>query len=347
MKLLIRDKVIDLDDDLEVKFAAEYYFWDEYKRILISAKNISAKKELSNYKNALNFKFDNGGLESIRSFIESEFGYEWVSDDKCIGKIKGFGTHENLIIYVCSHAGIENRMSNSILSIPDRIRELSSKFDILVLNEHPLRFPECVYPAYLTLGCSESNNTFEKMCYSLLSCISKDYKKVVVMGDSKHAAIALSISHKLSDIVTNAFIIHGQTSYDWDESGWVQTYLKYLKKREELYNKTNYLDNTMLDDISGPFIFHLMKTYKFKQLKIDNKILSPFKYHENYNIKVDYFYSEYDSEYMPFFKWMNNHKTGKIEIHKVDYRNKSNPHFIRPYVERKILPDYISKILDE
>lgn len=347
MKLLIRDKVIDLDDDLEVKFAAEYYFWDEYKRLSQSANNISAKKDLSNYKNALNFKFDNGGLENIRKKIESEIGYQWVSDDKCIGKVDGFGTKQNLLIYVCSHAGIENRMSNSILGIPDRIREMSDRFDILVLNEHPLRFPESLYPAYLTLGCSEENNTFEKMCSALRSCITSKYNKTMVMGDSKHAAISLSIAHKLHNIVTNVFIIHGQTSYAWDESGWVQSYLKYLNKRDKVLNKTGHRDDTMIYNISGPHIFHILKTYKLKQMGISNEILSPFKYHKNYNITVDYYYSKEDREYFAFFKWLDENKNGNINIHNVDYVNKSNPHFIRPYVERKILPDYIDRLLND
>ena len=347
MKLLIRDKVINLNDDLEVKFAAEYYFWDEYKRLLQSANNIAAKKDLSNYKNALNFKFDNGGLESIRENIEREFGYQWISEDKCIGKIEGFGTKQNLLIYVCSHAGIENRMSNTILSIPDRIRELSDRFDILVLNEHPLRFPESLYPAYLTLGCSEENNTFEKMCKSLEKSIEKNYDTVLVLGDSKHAAITLSIAHKLHKIVTNVFLIHGQTSYDWDESGWVQSYLKYLKKRDEVFEKTGHRDDSMIHNISGPHIFHILKTYKLKQLGISNEILSPFKYHKNYNIKVDYYYSEHDIEYAHFIKWLKENKTGNIQLHKVDYVNKSNPHFIRPYIERNVLPNYIDGLLNE
>ena len=347
MKLLIRDKFIDMEDELEVKFAAEYYFWDEYKRLSLSANNISGKKDLSNYKDALNFKFDNGGLNRIRNKIEEEFGYDWISNDKCIGKLKGFSTKEHLLIYVCSHAGIENRMNGTILSIPDRIRELSNDFDVLVVNEHPLRFPESLYPAYLTLGCSDENNTFEKMCIALNSAIEKNYKKAVIIGDSKHAAITLSIAHRLNDIVTNAFIIHGQTSYDWEESGWVQSYLKYLEKRQKAFEKSGYLDDKMLYDISGPHIFHLLKTYKLKKLNISNEILSPFKYHKNYDIKLDYFYSEHDTEYASFIKWLKENKTGDINIHNVDYCNKSNPHFIRPYVERKILTDYLNGILNE
>lgn len=347
MKILIRDKIIDLNDDLEVKFAAEYYFWDEYKRISKNASNIAEKKDLYNYKNALNFKFDNGGLENIREYIEREVGYQWISNDKCIGKLEGFGTKENLLIYVCSHAGIENRMSNSVLSIPDRIRKLSDKFDILVLNEHPLRFPESLYPAYLTLGCSEENNTFEKMCSALRSCITSKYNKTVVMGDSKHSAISLSIAQYLNDIVTNAFIIHGQTSYDWDESGWVQTYLKYLQVRKKIHEKTGYLDDDMLNSISGPHIFHILKTYKLKQLGVSKKILSPFKYHKNYNIKVDYYYSEHDREYASFIRWLKENKTGDINIHEIDYLNKSNPHFIKPHIEKKVLTDYIDGLIND
>ena len=37
-------------------------------------------------------------------------------------------------------------------------------------------------------------------------------------------------------------------------------------------------------------------------------------------------------------------RTDNINIHNVDYVNSSNPHFIRPYVERKLLPEYIDRV---
>ena len=344
MKILIRDKVVDFEDDLDLNYAGEYVLWIEYKRLQQLVSNIASKKDLSKWEYAFNFKFNNGGYENIRETLEKTEGYDWVSNDNCMGTRTGFGTKDNLLIYVCSHAGPENRMDNEILSIPNRIKDLSDRFDILVVNEHPLRFPEIIYPSYLVLGCSEENNTFEKMCSSIESRIKKSYNKVIVMGDSKHAGIALSIAHKLHEHVTNAFILHGQTSYDWEESGWVTSYLSYLEKREKLFLKTGHLDDTMLNDFSGPAIFHLFKSYKFKKMGIDNRILSPFKYHNEYNITVDYFYNKKDLEYKPFLDWVMKNGTGDINFHEVKHES-HNPHFIRPHVERKILPDYIKNLL--
>jgi hypothetical protein len=347
MKLQIRDKIVNLDDELEVNFATEYFFWDEYNRIKNSATNISGKKDLANYYNALQEKYTNGGLEHSRKFIETpDDFFEWISEDKCFGKSKNFGSKENLIIYICSHAGIENRMNLPILSMPNRIKDLNDRFDVLTINEHPLRFPESQYPSYLVLGCSDIHNTFEKMCNYISTLIDKKYKKVVVFGDSKHAAISLSIAHALDDIVTNVFIAHGQTSYDWEESGWIQSYIKYITKRNKIYENTGYLDDKMLNDISGPHIFHILKCYKFKKLNIKNEILSPFKYHKNYkNIDVAYFYNKNDLEYKPFIDWLLKNATGSITFNDIDYDNKVNQHFIKPYLERKIIPDYINKVI--
>ena len=347
MHLRIRDKVINLDDDLEINFATEYYFWDEYNRIKDSAKNIAQKKDLLNYRNALYTKYTKGGLEHSREFVEqydTQF-FEYRSNDKCIYKSKDFGTNDTLILYVNSHAGIENRMNLQISSIPDKIKDLD-KCDILVLNEHPLRYPESLYPSYLVLGCSDENDTFEKMCDSVRKEITKDYKSVIVYGDSKHAASTLSIAHNLSEIVTHAFIIHGQSCYAWDESGWVQSYLTFLEKREKIYKKTGHLDDTMIRDISGPWIFHILKSFGFKKMNVDDRILSPYKYHNEYNFKVDYYYGKYDEEYYSHLKYLFDKHTGDIEFHCVDYSS-SNSHFIKPHLERKIFPEYIKRITDE
>ena len=54
----------------------------------------------------------------------------------------------------------------------------------------------------------------------------------------------------------------------------------------------------------GSHIFHLLKTYNFLKNGIDNRILSPFKYHSEHDIQVDYFYSEHDTEYASFMRWL-------------------------------------------
>ena len=56
--------------------------------------------------------------------------------------------------------------------------------------------PEYVYPSYY-LGVDESINTFMRMCDYFRDTIKKDYKKIVVFGDSRHAAVALSVSYYL------------------------------------------------------------------------------------------------------------------------------------------------------
>lgn len=344
MKIFMRNRVIDLDDELDVMFACEYFSWDEYTRMKTHASNIAERDNVKKYKNSYLKRFKSGRLDSTRNNIEvpaQEFNY--VSDDKCVGKIEN--DNDNLIIYTISHAGIENRMNLPIIGLPDRIYDLKDRFDIVCLNEHPFRFPEILYPSNLVLGCSDKNNTFDKMINSIKNTITKSYKKVIVFGDSKHAAISLSISHALSDIVTNVFIIHGQTSYAWNDSGWVQPYLKYLEKRQNIFEKTGYIDNTMAEEIPGAQLYHIIKSYMFNKMNIDDRVLSPFKYHNEYNIKIDYIYNKYDHDHMHFADWLLKNATGNINFHKLEEKS-HNPHFIRPHVERKILPKYINEILN-
>ena len=339
----MRKREIDLDDDLDVMFACQSFSWDEYTRTRDSISNVSDKITLASYSNIWKQRFDLGSLEHFRGAIEEHNDFfNNVSDDKCIAS--KLNNKDNLIIYLISHAGIENRLKHKMISIPDRIKKLENDFDIIAVNEHPLRFPEIIYPSFLVLGCSEENNTFDKMCDAIRNSITKSYKKVIVMGDSKNAAIALSVSHRLHDIVTNTFIIHGKTSYAWEDSGWVQSYLKYLKKRQITFEKSGHLDDTMMHDISGVALYHIVKCYKYAKMNIDDRILSPFKYHDEYNIKVDYVYNEYDTEYNPFIEWLIDNSTGDITIHKIQQES-HNPHFIRPHVEKTILPDYISKVI--
>lgn len=344
MKLLLRNREVDLDDELDTMFACQHFSWDEYSRIKNSVSNVSDKITLAKFSKVWKNRFELDGNESFRNKIEepNDF-FDVVSDDKCI--VSKLNNKNNLIIYLISHAGIEDRMLAPMASIPDRIKNLETDFDIIAVNENPFRFPESIYPSNLVLGCSDENNSFDKMCDAISNSITKNYKNVIVLGDSKHAGTALSISHRLSDVVTNTFIIHGQISYAWEDSGWVQTYLKYLEKRQFTFEKTGHLDDTRMNEISGAELYHIIKCYKFSKMNIDNRILSPFKYHDEYNsIKVDYIYNEYDVVFQPFIDWLKSKATGDIKYHKLQQRT-HNPHFIKPYVERKILPDYISSII--
>lgn len=344
MKIIIRNREIDLDDPLDVMFACQYFSWDEYTRAKGSVSNVSDKIELKNFSSVWKKRLELGSNECFREVVEEHDNFfDTVTDDKCIAS--KLNNKDNLIIYLISHGGIHSRMTLRMIGIPDRIKKLESDFDIIAVNEHPIRLPESLYPSSLLLGCSDKNNTFSKVCNAIRSAAStKSYKKIIVMGDSKNASVALSVSHRLSDIVTNTFIIHGATSYSWEDSGWVQSYLKYLKKRKITFEKSGHLDDTMMHDISGAELYHIVKCYNYSKMNIDDRILSPFKYHDEYNIKVDYVVNEYDTQYKPFIDWLENNLLGDITIHKIQQES-HNPHFIRPTVEREILPDYISKVI--
>ena len=85
---------------------------------------------------------------------------------------------------------------------------------------------------------------------------------------------------------------------------------------------------------------------KFKKLDIDNKILDPYRYLDAYpNIKVDYLYGKYDTEYVGFADYVKQFKFDNLNIQEIDYKiSDFQTHNIRPYIDRKILPNYINDL---
>jgi hypothetical protein len=157
----------------------------------------------------------------------------------------------------------------------------------------------------------------------------KQYKKIVVYSDSKHAGSGLSFAIELSDIVTHCFTVHGTNTHDFNESPIVKDYLE------------NYKTGWHTSPVQW---MHIVKCYQYtNHFEIPDHVLNPLKHIKNYNIKVDYYHGKYDDEYRPFLKYAQELDTG-ISYHEVDYRTKYETHNIRNHIDRKILPGYINEI---
>jgi hypothetical protein len=154
---------------------------------------------------------------------------------------------------------------------------------------------------------------------------NRDYKNIVVYADSRHAGSGVSLACYMDDIVDKVFIVHGTTVYNFDESPIVKEYFE-------------------TGSVASPVQWmHLVKTYQLThRYEIDDRLLNPFKYLNDYDIEVDYYYGKYDDEYKPFLDYAQQFDNKNITYHEVDYQfSKTQTHWIRGHVDKNILPEYI------
>ena len=100
-----------------------------------------------------------------------------------------------------------------------------------------------------------------------------------------------------------------------------------------------FLDN---NKIKNNFVIN----NKFKKMNVDVRTVDPFRFLSDYpNIKVDYLYGKYDTEYMGFMKYIEQFNHKNLSIKEIDYKiSESQRHNIRPYVDRKLLKNYIDNL---
>ena len=330
----------DLDDEIESYFLNENLIQDQYRK---SKLDINKKvdyatriynKDLYNvlYKKAMHGSWD-FARENVNSYDTDKF--ESLTNDNCIIRKKTNIEHDTLIITFPSMAGPEGRFTANRSNISERIIELDT--DLLVVNEDPFRMPESLYPSNLMLGISNDFNTIELAAEKIRECITKEYKHIVIHGESKHAAGSVSFAMQLSDIVTNVFVMTGPTTFKWDVDPWVKKYLKWTNRPESL--KEQYLDMPEVQ------FMHIIKSYNFKKMRLSDKILDPFRYVSNYDLKIDYYHGKYDTDFIGFKNYVEQFNANNVTMHDVDFKISENQtHNIKPYIERKLLPEYIKNL---
>ena len=145
------------------------------------------------------------------------------------------------------------------------------------------------------LGISDELNTVELAAKRIRECITKEYKNIIIHSESKHCAGGVSYALQLSDIVTHILLMAGPTTFDWDRSPWVQKYLKWAKRPEEL--KHQFLD------MPDAQFMHIIKTYNYFLFCIKSKESR----HGALACKDRFCLSKYEVEYYFFLrksKWL-------------------------------------------
>lgn len=338
MKIIFRDIEYDLDDEVDSYFLNENIIYDQYRK---SKLDIGKRVDYSTriYNNDLHRvlydKAMHGSWEFARANVNTydTNRFEKLTDDYCILKKKTSTNHDTLIITFPSFAGPEGRFSANRTNISEKIIEQDT--DLIVVHEDPFRMPEHLYPSNLMLGISDELNTVELAAERIRECITKEYKNIIIHSESKHCAGGVSYALQLSDIVTHILLMAGPTTFDWDRSPWVQKYLKWEKRPEEL--KYQFLD------MPDAQFMHIIKTYNFKKMNLSDEILNPFKYISNTNIKVDYYQGKYDRDYIGFRNLIRD--IHNVTIHEVDYKiSDTQTHNIKPYLDRHVIPEYIKSL---
>lgn len=343
MIIRLRDKDVNLDDELECHYFVEYLLWLEYKCL---------------EKNDYYDKFRDMSIEIFRKgsshflkdtiYTPNQDIFDNISNDGTIATSKNFGSKKNLFIYTATYNMIGSS-DQSVIRIPDKIyNTIKNDFDFIVISEDHVRYPKSMFPSWLLAGTSNEINTFEKLCDYVNNLITKEYNKVVLYGESALAGATVALGNNIN-AVTHAIVTHGDITYDFDSSPWVQDYLMYLKHREKLISKKIYNEDMdkMIWDISATRIRHIMRTYFYKKLQINKDILDPLSVYDANKFKLDYYYSKYDTDWMPFMKCVKKHED-KFNLHEIDWKySETQTHFLAPYIEYKVLPKYLKRVLNE
>ena len=108
------------------------------------------------------------------------------------------------------------------------------------------------------------------------------------------------------------------------------------------HNRPTELSDQTLD-MTDVAIISMIKGWGYKKLNIKSEILDPFRFLNNYpNIRVDYLYGKYDSDYYPFLEYIKQFDYKNLYTQEIDYKiSETQKHNIRPYVDRKLLKSYV------
>lgn len=339
MKLpLINGVEVDLNDDLDLYFFHEYLQWTHYnntKSVIQDKKSVLDKIHLSDYSLMYSKRANTGGWQFAEKDVYAfdDHMYEFPNECKTMCISKKDTKHDTLIIQLVAYGGHELRLKIPFSATSKEIYDCDA--DVLLVNDSPLRFPEFLHPSFLLMGCSDRLNTMEKMAQEIRDIIKKKeekennkYKKIVVYADSRHAGSGVSLACYMSDIVSRVFIVHGTTVYNFDESPIVKEYFE----SGSVSSAVQWM--------------HLVKTYQLThRYNTDKKLLDPFRYLNEYDIEVDYYYGKYDTEYKKFLDYARQFNNPNIEFNEVDYQfSKTQTHWIRGHVDKKILPKWVESL---
>lgn len=195
---------------------------------------------------------------------------------------------------------------------------LKMDIPVICVSEDPTSTPYWLSPPNMIGGNGAVNR--EEMLQNITRLAKKisKCKKVVVLGDCRNVAGALSIANEL-DFVTHAFLLNGLTTL-------VPEKLEFPVDEDESINP--WMTWTY---IKG---YELLKTHGEERV-------DPFK-HIREGLDVHYWYGKYDDEFMHFKDYASKYIDN---IHEIDFKLGNNVHYVMPYWDRHILPKFISDLI--
>lgn len=315
---VIRGRRINFFDDVDVYYAAEMLDWEDFR-------NNPKRKDVFS--------------EKIQGYSERPYDNEaWDEVIKdCMYVSKDFGIHEKLIV-VCAE---ENWLQEELFFVPPAVMKYRKDADIIILKEE-IKNNTKPFMHNLIMGLNSEYDTFEKVCKLLrTNYIKEHYKKSVVIAGGEVAPFGLALAQEFSDIIPNAFIYDGITTYSWYESVFTQLCHHNALKAEYMFQKMGTLSKKfdMMETTSDAF--YVLKSGYFSRFKINKRVLSPFQYIKDHpNLNVEYHY------------WKENHHIFWLRDRFSDgepenFKSNNIKDDVPPaYMFQQILPLYLYKKLD-
>ena len=162
MIIHIRGMDIDLNNEADLFFLHETLVYEKIKDLeSLSSSDIYTKIYKKDVTDTYLRRANTGSWDAYKDIVHTydEERFENVSEDFTMCWKKTDKEHDKLIILLTSYAGHEGRLTSPLTNVSDKIVKLDT--DLLVVNEDPLRYPECLYPSAMVLGVSKENDTYK------------------------------------------------------------------------------------------------------------------------------------------------------------------------------------------
>lgn len=314
---VIRGRRINFFDDVDVYYAAEMLDWEDFR-------NNPKRKDVFS--------------EKIQGYSKRPYDTNnWSEVIKdCMYVSKDFGTHEKLIV-VCAE---ENWLQEELFFVPPAVMKYRKEADIIILKEE-IKNNTKPFMHNMIMGLNSEYNTFEKVCKLLRThYIKEHYNKSVLIAGGEVTPFGLALAQEFSDIIHNAFIYDGITTFSWHDSTFVQLCHHVSYKSEYMFQKTGRVDKStdmMKETVDA---MHVLKCGYFNRHKINKRILSPFNYlkdHATQEVSYNYWKDGHHID------WLRKN-TNENDMFKKNNIKEDNP---PAYMFQQILPLYLYKKLDK
>lgn len=164
-----------------------------------------------------------------------------------------------------------------------------------------------------SVGRQELVDNITRLANQISKC-----KKVILLGDCRNVAGALSMANEL-EFVTHCLLLNGVTTM----------HPKHMQFPIETY-----------EEINPWMVWTYIKGYELLK-QVDEKHVDPFA-HIRDGLDVHYWSAKYDEDFFAF----RDHAAKYIDnVYELDYKFGQNVHYVMPHWDNKILPKFISDLI--